>query len=48
MNSVIAQDRISDVARPDSMTTSEGDMLPPHVAIKKLTVLEKFDMAPTG
>ena len=48
MNSEIAKERISYVARPDSITTSEGDFLATHVAIKKLKVLEKFDIAPTG
>lgn len=48
MNSEIAKERISYVARPDSITTSEGDFLATHVAIKKLSVLEKFDIAPTG
>ena len=35
------KERISYVARPDSITTSEGDFLATHVAIKKLKVLEK-------
>ncbi len=48
MNSEIAKERIAYVARPDSITTSEGDFLATHVAIKKLKVLEKFDIAPTG
>lgn len=48
MNSEIAKERISDVIRPDSITTSEGDFLATHVAIRKLKVLEKFDIAPTG
>lgn len=48
MNSEIAKERISYVARPDSITTSEGDFLATHVTIKKLKVLEKFDIAPTG
>lgn len=48
MNSEIAKERISYVARPDSISTSEGDFLATHVAIKKLKVLEKFDIAPTA
>ena len=44
MNSKIAKERISYVARPDSITTSEGDFLATHVAIKKLKVLEKFNV----
>src|SRR5574344_1657350 len=48
MNSEIAKERISYVARPDSITSSEGDFLATHVAVKRLKVLDKFDMAPTG
>lgn len=48
MNSEIAKERISYVARPDSITTSEGDFLATHVAIKKIKVLDKFDISPTG
>lgn len=48
MNSEIAKERISYVARPDSITTSEGDFLATHVAIKKLKVLDKFDISPNG
>lgn len=48
MNSDIARERISYVARPDSITSSEGDFLATHVAVKHLKVLEKFDISPTG
>ena len=48
MNSDIARERISYVARPDSITSSEGDFLATHVAVKRLKVLEKFDISPTG
>ena len=48
MNSEIARERISYVARPDSITTSEGDFLATHVAIKKIKVLDRFDLSPTG
>jgi len=48
MNSEIAKERISYVARPDSITSSEGDFLATHVAVKKLKVLDKFDIAPSG
>lgn len=48
MNSEIAKERISYVARPDSITSSEGDFLATHVAVKKLKVLDKFNMAPSG
>ena len=48
MNTEIAKERISYVARPDSITTSEGDFLATHVAIKKLKVLDRFDIDPVG
>lgn len=48
MNSDIAKERISYVARPDSITSSEGDFLATHVAIKRLQVLDKFDISPAG
>ena len=48
MNSEIAKERISYVARPDSITSSEGDFLATHVAVKKLKVLGKFDISPSG
>ena len=46
MNSEIARERISYVARPDSMTSSEGDFLATHVAVNRLKLLDKFEMAP--
>ena len=36
MNSEIAKERISYVARPDSITSTEGDFLATHVAVKKI------------
>lgn len=48
MNSDIAKERISYVARPDSITSSEGDFLATHVAIKRLKLLDKFELAPNG
>lgn len=48
MNSDIAKERISYVARPDSITTSDGDFLTTHVAVKKLKILDKFDISPSG
>lgn len=48
MNSEIAKERISYVARPDSITSSEGDFLATHVAVKKLRVLDKFDISPSA
>lgn len=48
MNSEIVKERISYVARPDSITSSEGDFLATHVALKNLKVLNKFDIAPSG
>ncbi len=48
MNSEIARERISYVARPDSITSSEGDFLATHVAVKRLKLLDKFELAPNG
>lgn len=48
MNSEIAKERISYVVRPDSITSSEGDFLATHVSLKKLKLLDKFELAPTG
>ena len=48
MNSEIARERISYVARPDSITSSEGDFLATHVAVKRLKLLDKFEIAPNG
>ncbi len=48
MKSEIAKERISYVARPDSITSSEGDFLATHVAIRRLKLLDKFEMAPNG
>ena len=48
MNADIAKERISYVARPDSITSSEGDFLATHVSVKKLKVLDKFELSPAG
>ena len=48
MNSEIAKERISYVARPDSITTSDGDFLMTHVPLRKLKVLDKYDISPSG
>ena len=48
MNADIAKERISYVARPDSITSSDGDFLATHVALKKLKVLNKFELSPFG
>lgn len=48
MNSNIARERLAYVARPDSITTSQGDFLATHVAVKRLHLLNKFDPAPIG
>lgn len=46
MDSSIARERISYVVKPDSITASQGDFLATHVAIKKLYLLNKFDLLP--
>ena len=48
MNISIARERLAYVARPDSITTSQGDFLATHVSVKRLHLLSKFDFAPTG
>jgi len=48
MNSQIAMVRISNVAKTDSITASQGDFLATHVAIKRLLVLNKFDVMPAS
>lgn len=44
----IARERLTSVVKPDSITASQGDFLATHVAIKKLHVLNKFDILPNG
>ena len=48
MDSSIARERLAYVVKPDSITTSQGDFLATHVAIKKLHLLSRFDIMPTG
>ena len=48
MNSSIARDRISSVVRPDSIAAAQGDFLATHVAIKRIHLLTKFDIAPAN
>ena len=47
MDSSIARERLSSVVKPDSITTTQGDFLATHVAIKKLHLLNKFALSPT-
>lgn len=46
MNISIAKERISSVVKPDSITASQGDFLATHVEIKKLHLLNKFNLVP--
>ena len=48
MDSSIARERISYVVKPDSITASQGDFLATHVALKRLHLVNKFDIMPTG
>ena len=48
MDSSIARERISYVVKPDSITASQGDFLATHVAIKRIHLLNKFDIMPSG
>ena len=48
MNLSIAKQRLSAVVKPDSITASQGDFLVTHVEIKKLVLLNKFELAPSS
>lgn len=48
MNLLIAKERLAAVVKPDSITASQGDFLATHVAIKKLVLLNKFELVPTS
>lgn len=48
MNSMIVRERLSSVIKPDSITSSQGDFLATHVPVKKLHLLNKFDVHPSG
>ena len=48
MNLSIAKERLAAVVKPDSITASQGDFLATHVAIKKLVLLNKFELVPTS
>ena len=48
MNLNIARERLSYVAKPDSITYSQGDFLVTHVAVRRLHILNKFDVMPVG
>lgn len=47
MNTRYASVRLPSVARVDSITTSQGDFLATHVALKKLMLPERFSLNPT-
>lgn len=48
MDFSIAIDRLSKVARADSITTSQADFLSTHVSLKRLQLLTKFELQPTS
>lgn len=43
MNSEIAKERLNEVLRPDTMTTSRGDFLVTHVPVNNIELYSKFD-----
>ena len=47
MDVTIARERLASVVKPDSITYSQGDFLATHVAIKRLRLMNKFDVAPS-
>jgi len=46
MDSQVARERISSVAKPDSITASQGDFLATHVAVDRLVLLNRFELMP--
>ena len=44
MNSEIAKQRINEVLRPDTMTTSNGDFLATHVTVNGIELYSKYDI----
>lgn len=48
MDVSIARERISAIVKPDSITAAQGDFLATHVPIKRLRLLHKFELTPTG
>ena len=44
----VARERLASVVQPDSITTSQGDFLATHIPIKRLRLLDHFDIAPSG
>jgi ABC-type ATPase with predicted acetyltransferase domain len=48
MNSNIAKQRLSEVVRIDTITSSQGDFLATHVPVKKLQLLKKYDSNTTS
>lgn len=48
MNLKIAKERMGEVLKPDSITSSQGDFLATHVSMKNLLLLRNFDMKPEG
>lgn len=47
MDSTIAKERLAAVVRPDSITYSQGDFLATHVAVKRLRLMNKFEITPS-
>lgn len=48
MDVSIARERISAIVKPDSITAAQGDFFATHVPIKRLRLLNKFELTPTG
>ena len=47
MDLSIARSRIASVIKPDSITASQGDFLATHVPVKRLNLLNKFELQPS-
>ena len=46
MNFEIVRQRINDIVKPDSITTSDSDFLATHVKLNKINRLKKFELMP--
>lgn len=46
MDLSIARSRIASVIKPDSITASQGDFLSTHVPLKRINLLNKFELKP--
>ena len=48
MDSLVAEERWRNVAKADSITTSQADFLATHVPMRRLQLLSRFELQPAG